>query len=75
MDSLTFAIVKNEKALELYRTKECPHCHMEISTFEAVSILWGDGYRQLVVVKDGDGQKALIPLSDFNPQTMQLIQD
>ncbi len=65
---------RKENALKLYRSKECPHCGHVISTFEAVSILWGDGFRQLVAVRDADGSNIVVPLSEFNPQTMELLE-
>ncbi len=67
--------VSNPRALELYRTKGCPCCGYKLSTFEAVSILWGDGYRQCVAVILDDGAQVAIPLEDFNPQTMKLSND
>jgi hypothetical protein len=64
----------SQKALELYRSKTCPHCGKRISKFEAASMLWGDGYRQLVAVRT-EGGKEVIPLEEFNPQTMELLND
>jgi transcriptional regulator NrdR family protein len=64
-----------QKAQELYRRKACPHCGETISTFDAIALLWGDGYRQYVVAISEDGTRAVIPISVFNPQTMQLADD
>jgi hypothetical protein len=73
MENLTIENRK-ESALKLYRTKECPHCGHAISTLESVSMLWGDGYRQLVAVIHADGSRNVIPLAEFNPQTMELLE-
>ena len=61
-----------QKAKELYRSKACPHCGEKISIFDAIAMLWGDGYRQYVVALSEDGTRDVIPISEFNPQTMQL---
>jgi hypothetical protein len=58
---------------EPYKTK-CPHCHIELTLKEAITILNGDGFGKKVRVKTPDGTVYLMDAGQVDPTACEILE-
>lgn len=61
------------RALELYRTRKCPHCGNKITLWEALSMVFGSAWHYYVKVRRTDGKEMFWPIKKVNPQNMVIV--
>lgn len=66
---------QRDRAIQLARHRECPHCGAPLSLLDALSIVRGSGVSYYVRVGLPSGDRTLIRERDFNPQTMVWADD
>jgi hypothetical protein len=62
-----------ERAVDLQAKRECPNCRGRLSLWEAIAMIWGDGFRRHVKVRTEDGKEYVLPVESVNPQTMLIV--
>jgi hypothetical protein len=65
---------EKERAIDLVKKRECPHCQNRIRLGDVISMLFGAGWDQTVFVQLPDGSECAVRASTVNTQTMRIIE-
>ena len=63
---------RTDLALALYRKRCCPQCGRQMTLWELLAMLFGNGSRYVVEAIYPGGDTHWIPVEDVNPQIMDV---
>jgi hypothetical protein len=64
---------EKQRSRELHEHRRCPRCDHEISIADAISMVFGNGWDQPVLVQCDDGSTEWIFATKANPQRVRIL--